>query len=367
MKQLKQFKFAILLLSFAFAETGWSQPIIQLPQKYKLREVNATPQLKAELANQRKLIVQQKLQFNVGFTSVSNKPLAQITGDKNEIPESEVLRIKNYLKTRKLSPYFPGISKIKFKGCFANNKTYDARSMGYVTPVKNQQCGNCWAYSAIGAYEASFKKINGYTIDASEQYAENCVVGDCSGGLSYKIFEWMVDDNKNLERNSVSPDAGVNQPCPGGTPSTNYYATDWGVVRGDGDISKIPTVNEIKAALCQYGPLSVSVLVNSTFQNYTNGVYMGTPSNYANPSSNHAVVLVGWDDYKGAWLIKNSWGTNWGMDGFMWIKYNSSNIGRRASWVIAKQYPKLKKMPVNTKVPLKKAEINQVPKRQIKD
>lgn len=137
-------------------------------------------------------------------------------------------------------------------------KKYDARTQGYVTPVRDQKCGNCWAYSALGAYEGSFKKINGSFIDASEQYAENCVDGDCGGGFAYKVMEWMVDNNKNLEKETVVPDAGVNQPCAGGTPSTNYYATDWGVVDPSGDISKIASVAAIKDAICKYGPIAAS-------------------------------------------------------------------------------------------------------------
>ena len=83
-------------------------------------------------------------------------------------------------------------------------------------------------------------------------------------------------------------------------------------------------------------------MVTDLFQNYTNGVFNEIPSNYASPTSNHAIVIVGWDDAKGAWLMKNSWGTNWGENGYMWIKYGSNNIGRRAAWVIAKKAALLK-------------------------
>jgi cathepsin L len=48
---------------------------------------------------------------------------------------------------------------------------------------------------------------------------------------------------------------------------------------------------------------------------------------------NHAVLLIGWDDEKQAWLIKNSWGEQWGEKGFAWIKYGSNNIGVFAAWV----------------------------------
>ncbi|HEV7780088.1 MAG TPA: C1 family peptidase [Chitinophagaceae bacterium] len=313
-----------------------SSQIVKLPQKYMVREVKAPEVIKTRLASQRAIIVQNKLQYNVGFTSKSNKTLDEITGEK-EVPESENIRIKQYLQNRQLTVAAIDINKIKLLGCFATLKKYDARTQGYVTPVRDQRCGNCWAYSALGAYEGNYKKVNGSLIDASEQHAENCVAGDCSGGFAYQVMEWMVDNNKNLEKESVLPDAGVNQPCGGGTPATNYYATDWGIVDPSGDINKIASVAAIKEAMCKYGPIAASVQVTAAFQDYTNGAFFEFASNYGSPSSNHAITLVGWDDDKGAWLMKNSWGTEWGEDGYMWIKYNSNNIGRRAAWIIAKK------------------------------
>ena len=310
----------------------------RLPQKYLTREVSAPALVKTQLITQRGLISQQKLLFNVGFTSVSGRNLDQITGEK-EIPVAEVTRIKNYTLTRRLDPNILNLIKIALVSCVASGSSYDARNQGYVSPVKFQMCGNCWAYSAVGAYESSYKRVNGGAyIDASEQYADNCVDGDCSGGYAYQVFEWMVNNNKNLQINSAAPDVGANQACAGGVPATDYYATAWGVVDPSGDISKIASVADIKAAICKYGPIAASVQATTLFQNYTNGVFFEFASNYAAPTSNHAIMIVGWDDTKQAWLMKNSWGADWGEDGFMWIKYNSNNIGRRAAWVVAKKH-----------------------------
>ncbi|RYY52143.1 MAG: hypothetical protein EOO05_22295, partial [Chitinophagaceae bacterium] len=125
--------------------------------------------------------------------------------------------------------------------------------------------------------------------------------------------------------------------CTESTPGTNYYASDWGIVDPSNDINKIASVANIKNALCKYGVIAASVYVTPLFQNYASGVFYEFANNTADPVSNHAIDIVGWDDDKGAWLIKNSWGTDWGEDGYMWIKYNSNNIGRRAAWVVAKK------------------------------
>lgn len=310
-----------------------------LTQKYVLRESRATPQLQTQLKNLRTEMVQKKWTFNVGVTGVSLKTRAIITGEA-EVSPTQATLIKSKVLSRQISPAAQNLIKIWAKACFATKRSYDARTAGYVTPVKDQQCGNCWAYSAMGAYESSYKRVNAAVADASEQYVVNCSGGgNCGpqGGLAYLVFDWMVDNNKNVATDATLPDAGVVGACPGGTPASSYYATDWGVVDPSGDILKIASVASIKEAICKYGPVAASVLVTDAFQNYTNGVFNELPSNYANPSSNHAVVLCGWDDDKNAWLMKNSWGTDWGEDGYMWIDYGSNNIGRRAAWVIAKK------------------------------
>jgi cathepsin K len=327
---------ALAAIALISAQTSLAQPTVKLSQKYLLRETAAPASIKNLLATQRNLITAQKLEFNVGFTTASAKQLNMLAGEK-EVPENEVIRIKQYQISRIITPAAIDISKIKLVGCFAGARKYDARNQGYVTPIRDQRCGNCWAYSAVGAYEGSYKKVNGSFIDASEQHAENCVDGDCGGGFAYKVMEWMVGQNKFLTTEAALPDAGVNQNCNATPPATNYYATDWGVVHPSGDINKIASVADIKEAMCKYGPIAASVQVTSMFQNYSNGTFFEFASNYNNPSSNHAVLLVGWDDDKGAWLMKNSWGEDWGEDGYMWIKYNSNNIGRRAAWIVAKK------------------------------
>lgn len=69
-----------------------------------------------------------------------------------------MIRLKQYTIARKLTPAAIDIIKVKLVGCVAGLKKYDARNQGYVTPVRDQQCGNCWAYSAVGAFEGSYKK-----------------------------------------------------------------------------------------------------------------------------------------------------------------------------------------------------------------
>ena len=85
----------------------------------------------------------------------------------------------------------------------------------------------------------------------------------------------------------------------------------------------------MKQAMYEHGPLSVCVSVDSSFQAYNGGIF----NNCGSTSINHAVVLVGWDDSlgsNGVWIMRNSWGTNWGEDGYMYIEYGCARIGYAA-------------------------------------
>ena len=354
---LKFFFCLALILSVqwisAQVDPGWKPPtnlsgqiitsqIPVLPAFYAQKELKIDPNAKALLAKQREYIIKNKLGFNVGVTTTFGKPIAQITGDQ-EVSLSENARIKRYLTTRQLTPISIELIRKWLLTCNTSRSFYDARISGLITPVKLQKCGNCWTYGAVGAYETSYKKVNNLVIDASEQQAGNCTNANaCSGGNAYLIFEWMVNNNKNLNTEAASPDLGANMACPAAVPATNYYAIDWGICSATGDISKIASVDEIKKAICTYGSVSASLNATDLFSNYTTGVFYETPSNYTTPSSNHAILIIGWDDSKSAWLIKNSWGAtnlgtvDWGENGYGWVHYGTNNIGRKAAWVLAK-------------------------------
>jgi len=221
--------------------------------------------------------------------------------------------------------------------CMAASASFDWRIRGKVSPVKDQEgCGSCWAFSAYGAYESSYLMVNNLTTDGSEQELLNCAknnagtdAGSCSGGWTPDAFEYMVSSSGVLE--AAVPYTAADHTC---TPpaSRPLKSVTWAFV--DPDV-EIPTVQQIKEAMCLHGPISVSMrCVSDTFFAYKTGIY-NEPVNSASAGKGHAVVLVGWDDTKGAWLMKNSWGTDWGESGYGWIAYGSNRIGRYARWIQA--------------------------------
>ena len=331
----------ILLFSLLFFGLGYSlqaQVVLQkrtssqLKSFYKARELNAPQAVKLQLNTLRTEIKQKKLSYKVGYTAVFERPPSQLFGELEVMPVQEV----NAIKAEMLSKTFEEFRV--FADTDGLPSAYDARDHGWVSPVVDQGgCGSCWAFAAVAMYESNYLKRNNTLALASEQYALNCSGGgSCGGGLSYKVFRWMVDNNKNLKKKSGMPYVGSKGTCPTGSVPTNYYANSWTVLRPDKDISKIADPALIKNAIMQYGAVKSS-LVASGWSGYSSGVLDGYPSNYSSPSSNHAILIVGWDNSKQAFLVKNSWGTDWGYDGFCWVKYGNFNIGRRAIVVTAKK------------------------------
>jgi C1A family cysteine protease len=85
----------------------------------------------------------------------------------------------------------------------------------------------------------------------------------------------------------------------------------------------------------KHGPRTVGLYDTSQFKAYRGGVFREKETTTDGKWINHYVLLVGWDDHRGAWKDKNSWGSRWGIHGYMWIAYGCHNIGDQAAWVEA--------------------------------
>lgn len=193
---------------------------------------------------------------------------------------------------------------------------YDSRAYGYITPAKDQiQGGNCWAFSGIATLEACLMKATGIAYDFSEENVKNLMSeyslfdsdnGVNGGGNLYMFIAYLAgwfgptydeydvyDDYSSL---SVIYDSLIHVQNVYILPERgSFYDNEY-----------------IKKAVMDYGAVSIGIDLSQ--------------------NQGHAVTIVGWDDEfvsndflgnkaVGAWIIKNSWGTSWGYDGFGYLSY----------------------------------------------
>jgi len=200
-----------------------------------------------------------------------------------------------------------------------NPAIFDWRDMGGTTAVKNQgNCGSCWAFNSTAAFESIIKVNTGVEWDLSEQQVVSCNTAgdDCDGGWMSSAYNLFYTFGA-VEESCMPYTATDTVPC------TQDDCVVVDVIDGWSSVSN--NVNSIKAAL-QVAPVAVAMYVWNDFYYYDDGCYEhGTTS-----SVNHGVLIVGWDDGvcdTGAWVIKNSWGTGWGIDGYCYMKFGTANIG----------------------------------------
>ncbi|PIA27430.1 hypothetical protein AQUCO_07800047v1 [Aquilegia coerulea] len=205
-------------------------------------------------------------------------------------------------------------SSFRYENVTAVPSTMDWRKKGAVTPIKDQgQCGCCWAFSAVAAMEGINQLSTGKLISLSEQELVDCDTSGedqgCEGGLMDDAFEF-IQHNKGLATEANYPYSGVDGTC-----NKKKAASSAAKINGFEDV----TANSESALLNAVANQPISVAIDasgSAFQFYSSGVFTGE----CGTDLDHGVTAVGYgtaSDGTKYWLVKNSWGAEWGEEGYI--------------------------------------------------
>ena len=206
-------------------------------------------------------------------------------------------------------------AKYSKKHIAALPSSVDWRTSGAVTAVKDQgQCGSCWAFSTTGSVESAYFLKNGTLQSLSEQQLVDCSVKEgnqgCNGGLMDYGFQYVID-NKGLTSEAAYPYTATG-------PNT-CVSTGKPVAAKISGFKDVPTKSEVAlmTAIAQQ-PVSVAVEANqNSFQFYKDGVM----TQACGSNLDHGVLAVGYGTLGGKdyYLVKNSWGTSWGKEGYIML------------------------------------------------
>ena len=239
--------------------------------------------------------------------------------------------------------YRPEVKDVQMFGSNAGdratsyNSTYDLRTYNKVSPVKNQNpWGTCWAFATFASLESTSMPATP-TPNFSEKNLANLAgfdgIPQDAGGSIQKSMAYLARWN--------GPVAEATDPYPSGTWTSsstyppvkhvqNVYTFPGRTSRTDND--------NIKGALTRWGAVYSSLFWYSAFENATYASYY-QPASDSGTANGHAITIVGWDDNyaatnfthtadgPGAWLIKNSWGTSYGENGYYHVSYYDKTFG----------------------------------------
>jgi len=206
--------------------------------------------------------------------------------------------------------------------------TYDWRTKkGALSPVKNQgECGSCWAFSTTGSLENLYWLNHTTSMEFSEQQLVDCDQNDhgCEGGLMAWALNYVAAFGVETEKEY--PYNAVDESC--------HYDSNKAIATNTGCNCVTPkSIIQLEAAI-SHQAVSIAVQANQiSWQFYKGGVI----SDFCGDRLDHGVLAVGYNTIKdkAAWIVKNSWGADWGAEGYVYIERNSKNNGAGSCGVLA--------------------------------
>ncbi|KAI8119989.1 Cathepsin L [Lucilia cuprina] len=203
---------------------------------------------------------------------------------------------------------------------------FDWRELGGVTPAGFQglDCGSCWSFATIGALEGHLFRRTGLLIPLSEQNLVDCAEDygsmGCDGGFQEYGFEYIRDHGVSLEAKYPYTEMENAQCGRNETYDKGVFIRDYARIK-PGDEEKM------KEVIATLGPLACSINADLiSFGQYSGGIFDDDACNQG--EVNHSVVVVGYGTENGRdyWIIKNSYSSNWGENGFMKLPRNENSF-----------------------------------------